>query len=181
MAEPDEITPGRVLLVEYEQIKAEQKGRISLRDNLIYAMLAATAAVIAATIPSPSRTALLLLLPPISTLLGWTYLVNDQKISAIGHYVRENLGPQLSAVTEQEGIVFGWEAAHRQDRRRTSRKRLQLAADLLAFCGGSTAALVAFWVNGHLTWILLSVSLLEVAALVVLAIQIGIYADLGHR
>lgn len=28
------------------------------------------------------------MLPPVSVILGWTYLVNDEKISAIGRYVR---------------------------------------------------------------------------------------------
>ncbi|MEU5902081.1 hypothetical protein [Streptomyces venezuelae] len=178
MTEPEEVTPGRVLLVEYEQLKAEQKSRITLRDNLIYAMLAATAAVIAATIPSTSRTALLLLLPPLSVLLGWTYLVNDEKISAIGQYIRTELTPALSAVVGDG--VFGWEAAHRGDRRRGSRKRLQLAVDLLAFCVNPAAALTVFWIHGHLTWPLVTVSLAESAAVVGLGIQIALYADMGR-
>ncbi|MEU6992625.1 hypothetical protein ABZ953_18455 [Streptomyces sp. NPDC046465] len=177
---PEEVTPGRVLLAEYEQLKAEQKSRIALRDNLIYAMLAATAAVIAATIPSTSRTALLLLLPPLSVLLGWTYLVNDEKISAIGQYIRGTLSPRLTAMVDQSDDVFGWEAAHRQDRRRVARKRLQLAVDLLAFCFGPAAALTVFWVNGHLTWPLLTVSLAESAGLVALGVQITLYADLDR-
>ncbi|WAL98599.1 hypothetical protein [Streptomyces sp. Je 1-369] len=177
--EPEEVTLGRVLLVEYEQLKAEQKSRITLRDNLIYAMLAATAAVIAATIPATGRTALLLLLPPLSVLLGWTYLVNDEKISAIGQYIRTELTPGLAAVVEGAG-VFGWEAAHRRDQRRGTRKRLQLAVDLLAFCVSPAAALTVFWIHGHLTWPLLTLSVVESAALVGLGIQIALYADMGR-
>jgi hypothetical protein len=30
----------------------------------------------------------LLLLPPVSLILGWTYLANDEKISTIGRYIR---------------------------------------------------------------------------------------------
>ncbi|MEW2386906.1 hypothetical protein AB0933_00945 [Streptomyces venezuelae] len=176
MAEPEEVTLGRVLLVEYEQLKAEQKSRITFRDNLVYALLAATAAVIAATIPSTARTALLLLLPPLSVLLGWTYLVNDEKISAIGQYIRTELTPALAAVVEGDGI-FGWEAAHRRDERRAARKRLQLAVDLLAFCVSPAAALTVFWIHGHLTWPLVTVSLVESTALVALGVQIVLYAD----
>ncbi|MFD9817540.1 hypothetical protein [Streptomyces violascens] len=179
MAQPEEVTLGRVLLVEYEQMKAEQKGRIGLRDNLLYAMLAATAAVIAATIPSSSHTALLLLLPPISVLLGWTYLVNDEKISAIGRYVRNSLAPRLAEVLGRDVELFGWESAHRQDQRRRSRKGLQLAVDLLAFGIGPGAALIVFWVNGHLTGPLLVISAAETVALVVLGSQITLYADLS--
>ncbi|MET8682964.1 hypothetical protein ABZV77_02010 [Streptomyces sp. NPDC004732] len=179
MAEPEEVTRGRVLLVEYEQLKAEQKSRITLRDNLIYAMLAATAAVIAATIPSASRTALLLLLPPLSVLLGWTYLVNDEKISAIGQYIRTDLTRHLTDAVGGDGVL-GWEAAHRRDQRRGSRKKLQLAVDLLAFCVSPAAALTVFWIHGHLTGLLVTVSLVESAALVGLGIQIALYADLGR-
>ncbi|GHC55838.1 hypothetical protein [Streptomyces flavofungini] len=180
MAQPDEVTLGRVLLTEYEQLKAEQTGRIRLRDNFLYAMLAATAAVIASTMRVGDHLALLLLLPPIALLLGWTYLVNDEKISAIGRHVRTTLAPRLAEVLDADEEILTWESAHRDDHRRGSRKALQLAVDLLAFTVSPLAALTAFWVNGHLTWPLLAVSGAETAAVGVLAWQIVGYADLGR-
>ncbi|MBV1938217.1 hypothetical protein KUF83_16845 [Streptomyces sp. BV286] len=183
------VTVSQLLLVEYTQVKDEQKARIGFRDNLLYATLAAMAAVIAAALQGPVRVGLLLLLPPVCLVLGWTYLVNDQKISEIGRYVSTELTPRLAAVTPLgpqvpggavfRGTVFGWEVAHRSDRRRRSRKWFQLFVDLLTFCGASLAALTVFWATGRTSATLLTVSLVECAAVVALATQIAVYADLS--
>ncbi|UGY95289.1 hypothetical protein [Streptomyces gobiensis] len=167
-------------MAEYEVIKGEQRARIGFRDNLLYATLASMAAVIAVTLQANHRVELLLLLPPVSVLLGWTYLVNDEKISAIGRYVREELAPQLAALThgQNQVPVFGWEVAHRSDRRRMSRKWLQLAVDLLTFCASPAAAVVVYWAAGQVRAPLLVLSLVELAAIAVLGAQIVLYADL---
>ncbi|MFD0305196.1 hypothetical protein [Streptomyces sp. NPDC127119] len=182
--EHEGVSVSQLLLIEYTQVKDEQKARIGFRDNLLYATFAAMAAVIAATLQDPVRVALLLLLPPVCVVLGWTYLVNDQKISAIGRYVSTELVPRLAAGTppRQEGAVwavFGWEAAHRSDRRRRSRKWLQLFVDQLTFCGASLAALTVFWATGPASTTLLAISFAECAATVGLAFQITVYADLS--
>jgi hypothetical protein len=182
----EDVTVGGLLVAEYQQVKGEQQARIGFRDNLLYATLASMAAVIAAVLQRDGQTALLLLLPPVSMLLGWTYLVNDEKISAIGRYVREELAPQLATLTkgQKQGtghvLVFGWEVAHRSDRRRLSRKWLQLAVDLTAFCVAPVAAVVVFWAAGPSRLPLVAVSAVELAAIGVLAVQIVLYADLGR-
>lgn len=45
--------------------------------------------------------------------------------------------PELSAMW--------WETYHAADKRRPSRKLIQLAVDLTTFCGSAAAALIAFW------------------------------------
>jgi hypothetical protein len=117
-----------VALAEYQALKAEQVARIGIRDNLIYAVLAAAGAI-AAAVATAGNVRLLLALPPAALVLGWTYLQNDRKISAIGAYLRDGELP------------LRWETAHRAtaDRRRT--KHWQLAIDLTAFCGPGAAAL----------------------------------------
>jgi hypothetical protein len=180
MSTGDRVAPGELLIAEYDRLKEEQQARIGFRDHLIYATLASVAAVIAAVLPADDGPELLLLLPPVSVLLGWTYLVNDEKISAIGRYVREELTPQLASLTTVPAArVFGWEVAHRSDRRRVSRKWLQLAVDLLTFCVAPTAAVVVFWTAGEVPGPLLAVSLAEVATIAILAWQIVSYADLS--
>ncbi|GAB2622279.1 hypothetical protein GCM10027168_62800 [Streptomyces capparidis] len=185
MSTGDDITVSGLLVAEYERVKQEQQARIGFRDNLLYATLASMAAVVAAVLQRDGQAELLLLFPPVSLLLGWTYLVNDEKISAIGRYVREELAPQLVALTtgQRQGIsgqvqVFGWETAHRSDDRRVSRKRLQLAVDLITFCVAPLAALLVFWTTGPMTIALVTVSAVELAAIAVLAVQIAVYADL---
>ncbi|MGA4847126.1 hypothetical protein ACOBQB_12995 [Streptomyces sp. G5(2025)] len=173
------IDTGQLLLAEYDQIKQEQRARIGFRDNLIYATLGVMAAVIGSTLARDGQLELLLLLPPLSVTLGWTYLANDEKISAIGRYVRDELAPRLKDLTPEGGEVFGWESAHRRDAHRRSRKRIQLAVDLLTFCAAPLASLTVFWLLGPAQWPLLAVSLAETAMLAGLTVQVVRYADLG--
>jgi hypothetical protein len=174
-----EVTVGRLLLLEYEGIKEEQRGRIGFRDNLLYTTLAAMAAVVAAVLQARGQPGLLLLLPPVCVVLGWTYLVNDEKVSAIGHYIRTDLGPRLTALAGDDEAVFGWETVHRSDTRRISRKAMQLAADIALFCGAPLIAVVVYWVQGHTSPLLLGISVAEAVVLILLAIQIVLYADLN--
>jgi hypothetical protein len=171
---------GRLLIVEYEQVKEEQRARIGFRDNLLYATLASMAAVITFTLQGGGRSVLLLLLPPASVLLGWAYLVNDEKISAMGRYIREEIDPRLSALVPGRSRVFGWERAHRDDARRISRKRLQLGVDLMLFSVAPLAALTVYWTSGPQHWVLIAVSAAEAALVCVLAAQIVGYADLNR-
>jgi hypothetical protein len=192
----EEITAAQVLLIEYEQIKGEQRSRISFRDNLLYASLVSMAGVVAAALNVKGRADLLLLLPPVSVLLGWTYLVNDEKISAIGRYIRTDLAPRLTPASAGSGVAggsggagpgtwagvvaFGWEHAHRRDEKRRPRKLLQLAVDLTTFCVSSMSAIAIYWINGPRTAPFLSVSIAEALAIITLAVQIIRYAELHH-
>lgn len=175
-----EVTRGRLLVIEYEALKQEQRGRISVRDNLIYATLASMAAVTAAALRSPRASAVLLLLPPVCLALGWTYLVNDQKVSAIGRYMRDQLKPQLQALLQGDEPVFGWEVLHRTDRQRRLRKIMQLVVDLAIFCMSGFTALVVFWCNELLSVPLLVVSVVELLAILGLTAQFFVYSELGR-
>ncbi|GLY53338.1 hypothetical protein [Lentzea sp. NBRC 102530] len=180
MAEGD-ISVAKVLTLEYERLKEEQKTRIGFRDNLVYATLASMAAVVAATLSAKGQANLALLLPPVALLLGWTYLVNDEKISAAGRYIRTELAPRLAAHLPEGTLVFGWESFHRGDRRRRTRKVLQLAVDLGMFCLAPTAALVVYWASGPRTVVYMSVSIVEALAVIGLAVHLVVYADLAHH
>jgi len=176
----ERITSENLLLAEYEAIKEEQRARIGFRDNLLYVTLASIAAVLAAAFKGDGRTDVLLLVPPVCVLLGWTYLVNDEKISAIGRYVRRGLVPRLTAITGTAEPAFGWETAHRTDPRRVSRKYIQLGVDLLAFCVAPMSALIAYWADDPGAVTLMVVSVGETIAVVTLATQLVLYADLDN-
>ncbi|GCB45932.1 hypothetical protein [Streptomyces sp. NL15-2K] len=172
MAEQD-VTVGQLLLAEYQSVKDEQKARIGFRDNLLYVTLAVVAAVIAAAAQA-KQASMLLALPPVCVVLGWTYLVNDEKISAIGAYVRGELGPRLAELAGDQG-AFRWEVFHRTDPRRVSRKVVQCVVDLLAFCLVPLSALVVYWADDT-TPGLLVVSVVEALAVVGLGACIVRYA-----
>lgn len=171
------MTLERLLLVEYEKLKDEQRGRIQHRDNLIYTTIAAASAVIAAAIAARTL-ALALLLPPVCVLLGWTYLANDAMVSAAGRYIRDQLAPRLAEPSGAAELVFGWETAHRTGPRRRARKVMQLVVDLLAFCIAPMTALVAFWTDGPTAAELVAVSVAEAALLAALAVFMVLDADL---
>ncbi|WP_045744941.1 hypothetical protein [Actinoplanes rectilineatus] len=171
-------TTNDLILAEYEQLKAEQRARIGLRDNLIYVTLAAYAAIAVATLTAPGQERLLLILPFAATVLGWTHLVNDEKISALGRYVRSDLTTRLETLRPETAPVFAWETTHRADRRRVPRRYLQTAVDLATFNLPAVVAVAVYWASGIDSGPLLGASLVELAATGVLAWQRVLYADL---
>ncbi|MEU4656838.1 hypothetical protein AB0G32_23385 [Streptomyces sp. NPDC023723] len=176
MAATEDVTEGRLLLAEYDRIKEEQKTRIGFRDNLLYFTLAASTAVLAITVQS-GQAQLLLAVPVICLVLGWTYLVNDEKISAVGCYIRDQLGPRLAELSDTRSAVFGWETYHRDDVRRTTRKRLQAAVDLFTYLALPMICVTAYWCSPTVRPLLLLISLAQTLTLAVLGWQFLRYAE----
>ncbi|CAM5611385.1 Integral membrane protein OS=Streptomyces tendae OX=1932 GN=GUR47_13720 PE=4 SV=1 [Streptomyces tendae] len=77
--------------------------------------------------------------------------------------------------------TFGWEAYHRSDTRRRSRKTIQTVIDLTAFCAVPLAALIVFWANGDAARLLVALSVLEALAVAGLAAQVVWYARRRER
>ncbi|MFJ9617464.1 hypothetical protein [Streptomyces noursei] len=170
MTSTDDVTESKVLLAEYDRLKEEQKTRIGFRDHLLYFTLAAATAVVAITAQS-GQSPLLLSVPAICLILGWTYLVNDEKISAIGCYIRDRLGPRLGELTSAHGAVFAWEVYHRNVAGRTARKRLQTVVDLFTYLVLPMVCTTAFWCSPVVQPVLVFASLGQTLALAVLAWQ----------
>ncbi|MFI7322581.1 hypothetical protein [Streptomyces venezuelae] len=172
----DDVTESKILLTEYDRLKEEQKTRIGFRDNLLYFTLAAATAVVAVTVQS-GQSRLLLFVPAVCLILGWTYLVNDEKVSAISSYVRDQLGPRLGELASAHGTVFGWEVYHRSVAGRTMRKRLQTAVDLFAYLVLPMVCTIAFWCSPTVQPLLVLTSLALTLALIVLGWQFLRRAD----
>lgn len=179
MTEPKDWTV-EIFLNEYDKLKSEQTQRLGFRDNLIYVNLAAMTGIISIGATDEVRILVLLVLPMICVVLGWTYLVNDEKISALGRYIRYTLTEKVKKAAEPtDPDIFGWETAHRSDTRRMSRKYIQLAIDEFVFVLPGFAAIWMFWANTPdvllpQRWI----AVVEGILLAFLGIQIYIYADL---
>ncbi|WP_328544406.1 hypothetical protein [Streptomyces europaeiscabiei] len=158
-----------ILKVEYERLKEEQVRRIGFRDNLIYVALVTAGAIFAFYFGGTER-AYALLIPPFAiSVLGWTYLVNDEKISSIGRYIRSVLLPELRRHGFTSEVTLGWENYHRSDVDRVWRKKVQAGVDITAFCVPSAVALAIFFSKKSLgisEWILGSLEGLVVAMLV---------------
>lgn len=67
-------------LREFDKLKSEQIARIGFRDNLIYVTIVAVGGILSFALTSLANYNALLLVPWATLILGWTYLVNDEKI-----------------------------------------------------------------------------------------------------
>lgn len=162
---------------EYRALKAEQLKRIGFRDNLIYVTVTVVGGIAAFGLSDDGHLSALLITPWVTMVLGWTYLVNDQKISAIGRYVRLDIEERMTALAGVER-VFGWEFAHRSDKRRVERKWTQLFVDELTFVGSGILALTLYLglkpERSAVDW---AVAAVEGFVLLVLGAQILSYLD----
>ena len=129
-----------ILLEEYKALKSEQLERIKTRDMLLYISLSIFGAIFSYVLfgeNSNEKSIVLLAIPTVSFILGWTYVVNDEKISHIGKYIRLELTPKIKKLVEttdhKELSIFNWENYHRDDSKRIWRKRLQVFVDLVTF------------------------------------------------
>ena len=171
-----------VLLAEYNCLKSEQTQRIGFRDNLLYVTLGVFGAVVSFAVSDPAHYYALLVIPWVCLILGWTYVVNDEKISSMGRYIRHKLVDKIKEHTGYDDLetLFGWEIAHRDDKHRKRRKIQQLIVDEITFVVSGLIALGSFWFLASnppigvkiLSWV-------ELLFLIMLGIEIYIYADLG--
>lgn len=173
----------QILLEEYKVLKAEQSKRIGFRDNLLYVTLGLFGAIVSFAIASSQGHYAFLIIPWICLVMGWTYVVNDEKISAIGRYIRGPLNKRVCSLMGADADnedFFGWEIAHRDDPYRKSRKRLQLLIDEITFVLSGIAALLIFCLlTSQISTPFIVLITIEVLLLLGLGIKIVIYADLA--
>lgn len=91
-------------LLEYEKLKEEQVSRIGARDNLLNYNLVALGVVATVSAGLQNANFGLLIAPWISAIFGWAYLQHDEKISAIGRYIK----------SRYSGSAFAWEGRTKQ-------------------------------------------------------------------
>ncbi|HEY9803387.1 MAG TPA: hypothetical protein V6D25_23790 [Leptolyngbyaceae cyanobacterium] len=173
-----------IYLQEYDKLKDEQIKRIGFRDNLLYVTLGLFGGVISFAVSSKSNYYAFLVIPWVCIILGWTYVVNDEKISAIGRYIRLTLVKKIQQETGHSELesIFGWEIEHRSDKRRRQRKIEQLIVNLITFVISGVVALLAFWfLVPQPPSAIYILALLEFVLLLILGIEIFIYADLANN
>lgn len=138
----EEIPTLSIYLAEYEQLKQEQIHRISVRDNLIYVMLTVFGAVISYSLSDVEHSKALLILPWVALVLGWTYLLNDKKVSEIRQYIKKELVNNINEILPEKAInILSWENYHENRQLRGLKKIFQLFIDLIIFCFSGIASL----------------------------------------
>lgn len=170
-----------VYLCEYWKLKDEQTKRIEFRDQLVHVHLALVGAAMGWGL-THSDPRVFLLVPWICVILGWTYLVNDHHISALGRYIRLELRPLLKeAVGQTDRDLLGWEIAHRSDDRRLQRKVLQYVVDLVTFVFSGLVALFVFiFEYSPLTWLLWVLVVAEIVMMLAIGVMFLRYSDFGR-
>lgn len=171
-----------VYLLEYEKLKEEQAQRIGFRDNMLYVTLGVFGGILSFALSGKNNNYALLVIPWVCLILGWAYLVNDEKITAIGRYIRYTLVEKIREHCSNTEIeyIFGWEIAHRSDKRRIRRKIEQMIIDEITFVVSGIFALAAFFFlvpQPH--WTIMLLCFIELVLLLALGIEILIYADLA--
>ena len=163
---------------EYCKLKEEQLARIGFRDNLIFVSLGAFGGLISFSLTDETHLYAMLVIPWVSTILGWTYLINDEKVSAIGRYFRDTLTEKIADAYPEHKPYLGWEFAHRSDRGRRRRKWAQLIVDELTFGGTSCAAVGSFlFLIGPSNYPVIAVVFLDALLSVWMIIEIAVHAD----
>ena len=181
MSDKDSIL--EVFLKEYDKLKSEQAQRIGFRDNLLYVTLGVFGAVVSFAVSNRSNYYALLVIPWVCLILGWTYVVNDEKISAIGKYIRYKLADKVKEYTGYVDLepLFCWEISHRNDKHRKRRKIQQLIVDEITFVFSGVIALSAFWLLVSRPPLAVNIlSWIELLFLIVLGIEMFNYADLAE-
>ncbi len=170
-----------VHLSEYWKLKDEQTKRIEFRDQLIHVHLALVGAATGWGL-THSDPRVFLIVPWICVIMGWSYLVNDDHISALGTYIRLELRPRLKeAVGLTDRDLLGWEIAHRSDDRRLQRKVIQYLVDLLTFVFSGLIALAIFVCEyTPLTWTLWVLVGAEIVLMLAIAVLFLRYSDFGR-
>jgi len=177
MTEEDPIL--KIWLLEYDKLKAEQTQRIGFRDNLLYVTLGLFGTIVSFAASNSANYYAFLILPWASLILGWTYLVNDEKISAIGRYIRLTLVEKIKEKSGHADVesLFGWEIAHRSDPRQIE----QLIVDEITFVLSGIITLISFWALVPGTPLAINIlGGVELLLLLILGWEIIVYADLAQ-
>ena len=169
---------------EFSKLKDEQIGRIGFRDNLIYVTLVVIGSIFAFVLSGKGASEVLLVLPWVSFVLGWTYISNDQKISAIGKYLKTEWKQKVNKILgtlEVENDLMGWESFHKIDGSRLRRKTFQLSVDCLVFIAPGVLSMGYLMLlefnNGTLDTGKVAVIFFEIILLVILIIELYRHVD----
>ena len=180
MAEPKaDLMP--LLIQEYIKLKDEQAKRIGFHDNILYVTLVALGGMLSFSLADPAHYYGFFLIPWITIILAWTYVVNDEKISSLGKYFRQNLAEQISLelTGRTSDEFFGWEGVGRSDTHRIRRKNEQLVINELTFVfSGFSGLLAFFWLVRPVNVLFVFSGFLALLFLITLFVEIIIYADI---
>lgn len=175
--------PFKVYMEEYSKLKDEQRSRIGFRDNLKYVTLVSIGAILSYATGDPKNYYAFFILPISNFILGWTWLLNDEKITSIGKYIQNNLTSCIiELLKSNDSTIFAWEHFHKKEEKRMGRKILQLLANELLYCISGLLSVFLFFHYSNTTLFIVSKVLIlgcfEIILLIIMGINIFIYSDI---
>jgi hypothetical protein len=131
---------------ERSALKTEQLERIKQRDNFLNLNIVAVGVVAAVAVQSRPHAAAWLVVPWVTVVLGWAYLSNDDKVTAIGQHVRASL--------DQQTAEESWEASEKGLLPPAVRRVADAVVFLLSFVLPTPVALALYVASrsGTYTW-----------------------------
>lgn len=147
-------SPTAILLAEYAALRGETERRSTVQWNVVALQIASAGAIVSLAIASATNSALLLVVPLSSYMLGTRYVLHDHHLKLIHEYIRDSLSPRLSGHLQWEGwrdreldpetdpgrwfTATGWNAVH---------------PTRLAFVGIAALALAGALATGIFLWV----------------------------
>ena len=125
---------------EYTTLKSEQLDRIKQRDGFLNLNVVAVGIVVAIAVRTDGSTSAWLLIPWITTIMGWAYLSNDDKVSAIARHIR--------AAPPTTGALHSWEVGPKGLLPVPVRRYADILIYLLSFAFPTPAAIILY-ANNH--------------------------------
>ena len=92
-------------------LKAEQLERIKLRDTFLNLNIVALGLITAIAVQGQRQAAAWLVVPWLMAIMGWAYLSNDDKITAIARHLKTTPDAQTTALSwevSQKGLLPPW-------------------------------------------------------------------------
>jgi hypothetical protein len=172
------------LVKEFEKLKDEQNKRIEFRDHMIYITLGVIGTVFSFILEKPEFNTALLVLPFICIILGWTYLMNDEKVTEIGVYIKNILIPiiEKSKSDPELSLHNNWEVYHKKAHNRASKKVIQLILDIMLFCFSALFSIISFfYFNNSVKCYHVIIALIESVLILYLASHFIISLRLGKH
>ncbi|WP_134129942.1 hypothetical protein [Kribbella pratensis] len=144
-------------------MKSEQLERIKQRDSFLNLNVVAIGLTASLAIQLEGRQHAWLLIPWITTILGWAYLSNDDKVTAIARHLEQNAG-----ISESLGL---WESSTKGLTPSALRRTAEIVVFLIAFVAPTPVSVALYLSSSHadpirpLSWILIGSGSLLTAGL----------------
>jgi hypothetical protein len=131
-------------VVEHGVLKTEQLERIKLRDTFLNLNIVALGVTTAITVQGQKQAAALLVVPWITVILGWAYLSNDDKVTAIARHIK--------AALDEKSAEFSWETSPKGILSPSIRRFADVAIFLLSFLLPGPIAMALYSVVNPGSW-----------------------------